>query len=114
VDRLDDGLGRRGVAEEFAGVGDGVAEGGDGDGAAVPDGFEDLLLGDWAVAVADEEQDEVEDLAGEMDRGAAAGEAEAQRVDLEVEEPVEHGAVRLVVSFSAAGSPSGRSSSSPG
>jgi hypothetical protein len=90
VHGLDRGLGLRGVAEQAAGGGDGVGQGGVGDGAAVPDGGEDLFLRDGAVAVADEEEDELEDLARDVDRLASAGELGPERVEVEVEELVGH------------------------
>src|SRR5690606_22709088 len=75
------------VADDPAGVLDAGGEGGFAHEAVTPDGVEQLVLGDHAVAVACKVEEYLEDLRLDMDLGAADPDRHGRWIDVHVAEP---------------------------
>jgi hypothetical protein len=90
--RREDEPGRAVVADQLARGLDPAAEGGVGHHSAVPDGLEQLVARDHAVAVPEQKDQELQDLGFDRQRAPVAGDLDAGGVGPEFAEAVNHDA----------------------
>ena len=78
------------VAKHAPGAIDAAGERGFGDGPAIPDGVDQFILADNPIMVADQMNDEIEDLRLDMDGHALAAQLVLAEVELEIGKTVFH------------------------